>query len=440
MRTPTSFFVCSRLAAALLLLDLAACVMPFGARPQLLGPPSLRVDFDSAAATARLTWERPPLRDFVRYEVERRGRHGFEVITEIADGSDTTWSDDRLLASREYRYRVTSVFSAGKGEAGNEQRLQSTTVSGGIHRHVNTWRLSPGFRPTRIAISADGILHVLGAGGGWIERFDRGGNPMGSWRYTDLPNACLETATLDAPAAAFDAEGSLFVVFNTYVEGGAPRPQWAKIAGDGTVRWTRPLRTVFARHIAVDGERVFIESISQLQQFRTDGEFVEHYTVPPLMVSSVRFWQGSFAALVEPLGFDTAGWQAPRLVRYGSVERDDVESVAGRDPLSPEDHGAGLLNRPTDFVPDTATGRVFVVNGGYDRIEVFRDGRYLTRWGELGGDAAAFRFRGRAVVLTDVTSGTLVEKEVVAGGIARDADGYIYVADTFNDRVQKFAP
>ena len=33
-----------------------------------------------------------------------------------------------------------------------------------------------------------------------------------------------------------------------------------------------------------------------------------------------------------------------------------------------------------------------------------------------------------------------VDKEVVAGGIAHDHDGFVYVADTFNGRIQKFAP
>jgi hypothetical protein len=414
--------------------------MPFGGAPHLAGPPSLRVDFDSADARARLEWERPPLKGFLRYDVERASRRGFEVIGTVDDTWDTTWTDDGLLANRVYRYRVASVFKAKSGSEVKEQRLESTVVSGAIHRYVNAWSLPKGFLPTRIAFSPDDVLHVLGAGSGWVQRFDRGGNPMGRWRYTDSPNACLETATLDAPSAAFDDDGNLYVVFNTYVDGGAPRPQWTKIGVDGERRWTLPLQTVFARHIAVDGDRVFVESISQLQELRTSGELVEHYTVPPLMVSSVGFWDGAFAALVEPLGFDTAGWQAPRLVVYGSVKRDDVESVAGRDPLSLEDRGAGLLNRPTDFVADTATNRVFIVNGGHDRIEVFRDGRYLTRWGDAGSEPASFQFRGRATVLADVTTGDLIEKEVVAGGITRDRDGYIYVADTFNHRIQKFAP
>ena len=44
----------------------------------------------------------------------------------------------------------------------------------------------------------------------------------------------------------------------------------------------------------------------------------------------------------------------------------------GRDPLSDEDRGAGLLKRPSDFAVDERSDRVFVVNAGHDRIEVFK--------------------------------------------------------------------
>ena len=423
----------------LLLAALGGCSLPFGRSPRPASPPSLGVEFDSLSATARLTWGRPPVKGFLRYQVERAGRRGFEVLARVDGHRDTTWVDEGLLAGRDHRYRVAAVFRA-RGGPEEEQRLESSTVSGGIHRYVAGWSLSDGFLPTRIVLSEEGILHVLGAGPGWIERFDRDGDPLERWSYTDSPNACLETATLDAVSAAFDAGGNLYVVYNTHLEGASPQPRWTKLGPDGARLWTRPLSTVFARHIAADGDRLFVESISQLQELDPDGELVEHYSVPPLMVSSVRFWDGAFAALVEPLGYDTSGWQAPRLVVYGSVERSEVARTAGRDPLSPEDRGAGLLNRPTDFAADSSTDRVFVVNGGHDRIEVFRGGRYLTRWGRSGRDPAAFRFRGTARVLADVTSGELVSREVVAGGIARDRDGYIYVADTFNNRIQKFAP
>ena len=434
-----------RVPAGLILAGLAlagalGCVPPFlgGGSPVLGGPPSLRVDFSSATAAARLAWQRPPLQGFLRYEVERMDGDEYVLCARIADSADTTWVDEGLIADRPYRYRVSSIFATG--DDGEEQRLPSTIVEGGIHRRVNQWPVSADLLPTRIAIAPTGVVHVVGAGSGWIERFDRGGNALRRWIYADSPPACLETAVLDGPALAFDGEGNLHVVHNTRSAGEAPQPQWTKLDGEGRILWTRPVRAVFARHIAIDGQRVFIESISQLQQYDTEGALVEHHTVPPLMVSSVRFWRGAFAALVEPLGYDTAGWQSPRLVVYGSVSRDDVGTVYGRDPLSTTDRGAGLLNRPSDFAPVPAGDRVFVVNAGYDRVEVFRDGRYLTRWGREGSGAGQFRFRGVAEVLSDVSGAEPVRKEVVAGGIARDADGFVYVADTFNHRIQKFAP
>ena len=416
-----------------------AC-LPFGAGgPRLDGPPSLRVDFDSVTASARLVWQRPALKGFLAYEVERIHNTEYEVVGRVTDGTDTTWVDDGLLGDRAYRYRVSCVFATGN--EGKEQRFPSTVVEGGIHRLANEWPVSAGLLPTRILFDTNGVLHVLGAGRGWVERYDRGGNAMERWHFNDRPNACLETATLDGPSGAFDGDGNLHVVYNIYSEGEPPRAQWAKISPVGQLLWARPLDTVFVRHIAIDGTRVFIESISHLQQFDTDGELVEHYPVPPLMVSSIGFWRGTFAALVEPLGFDTAGWQAPRLVVYGSVERSGVDRVFGRDPLSENDRGAGLLKRPTDFAPEPKGDRVFVVNAGHDRIEVFREGRYLTRWGGTAGSGPSeFRFRGVAPVLPDVSGSAPVDKEVVAGGIARDHDGFVYVADTFNGRIQKFAP
>jgi DNA-binding beta-propeller fold protein YncE len=118
-----------------------------------------------------------------------------------------------------------------------------------------------------------------------------------------------------------------------------------------------------------------------------------------------------------------------------------VDRVFGRDPLSSNDRGAGLLKRPTDFAADPTGDRVYVVNAGHDRIEVFREGRYLTRWGGTAGAAAsAFGFRGTTSVLADVSGSRPQDKEVVAGGIACDHDGFVYVADTFNGRIQKYAP
>ena len=422
---------------------LHSCALPFiGTEPSSLpGPPKLRVAFDAAAAAATLAWEANHAPDFHQYYIRRaRGDRGFQTVAVIAARYDTSYTDDGLLANTTYRYQVVAERLGGDRDGENRSIAASETRAGDIHGFVNSWLLPTGFLPTRIAIDPRGTLCVVGAGAGWIERFDRGGNSLGQWEFSALPNACLETGTLDGPAIAIDDEGDLYVTFNTLPPTGAPVAAWSKFDASGNQLWSKEIDAVFARHIAVDGSHVFVESISQLQQFDRDGTRLADYQVPALLVSSLRFWKGYFAALVEPLDFSQIGWRAPRLVLYKNAQRDAVDLVLGRDPLSDDDRGAGLLRRPSDFAIDEEGNRAFVVNAGHGRIEVFKDGRYLTRWSEDVGSGSAFRFAGNADVVDDLDTGRTRSRSVLAGGIARDRDGFVYVADTFNNRIQKFRP
>jgi len=417
---------------------LCSCVGYWGrsATPTRSGPPSLRIEFDSAAAAARLRWQAPEVEGFRRYRVERSAGGDTRIVAELGDRADTAYVDSGLLVNTVYRYRVVCHYGV---EGEEPQSLASTVVEGGIHHLVNIWSLPPGFAPTRLTVGG-GVVSVVGAGSGQVARFDRGGNPLGNWTFTDDRVASLETGTLDGPALALDDEGNLYVVFNALVEGGSPRAEWVKFAPGGDLLWRRPLQAVFARHIAIDGDEVYVESISQLQQFTRGGEPVSEYRVPALLVSSLRFWKGAFAALVEPLNVSQLAWEAPRLVVYDGVERGRVAQTMGRDPLSERDRGAGLLRRPSDFAAAVEPDRAFVVNAGHGRIEVFREGTYLTRWGETGSGGGQFRFDGDMRVVDDVATGSTRQRQVVAGGIARDAEGFLYVADTFNHRIQKFQP
>ena len=428
-------------AAAVLLVQ--GCIGPFAHRqqaPQPTGPPSLRVEFDSVEATARLTWGQAPRRGFLRYEIQRSDGADFLLVAETEAADDTSYSDAKLRANVAYRYRVASYFD---GEE-TEHALLSTVVEGGIHRYVNTWSVGePGeaFLPTRLVIDSCGVVAVVGAGSGRVVRFDRAGQPLDELTFTTEPLACLAAGSLDGPSLALDSEANLYVIYNVRRDGGRPQAFWSKYDAGGKQLWTHPLEGLFARHIAVgeDGQ-IFIESISQLQQFDRDGERQKQYLVPALLVSSLRFWSGRFAALIEPLTLIEGDWQAPRLVLYEGMEREMAGLIIGRDPASPQDQGDGLLQRPTDFVVDEVSQRSFVVNAGLQRVEVFCGDRFLTRWGAEGSRAGQFRFAGEATVIDDIEQGTVVERRVVAGGIARDQEGYIYVADTFNNRLQKFQP
>ena len=90
-------------------------------------------------------------------------------------------------------------------------------------------------------------------------------------------------------------------------------------------------------------------------------------------------------------------------------------------------HEPGTLFLPLSFGVD-ARGRFFVLDAGNARIQVFdQDALYITQWGGKGKNEGEF----------DFGSG---QAENFAGSIAVDNDGFIYVADVGNGRIQKFAP
>ncbi|MBI3242868.1 MAG: NHL repeat-containing protein, partial [Chloroflexi bacterium] len=85
-----------------------------------------------------------------------------------------------------------------------------------------------------------------------------------------------------------------------------------------------------------------------------------------------------------------------------------------------------FLYYPTSFAvgPD---GRCYVLDAGNARVVVFdADRQALTQWGHKGSGEGEFDFGKRA--------------DHFAGSIAVDSEGYIYVLDVFNQRIQKFAP
>ena len=418
---------------------LVACVGPFAGKkvpPWLADPPVLKATFSSEEAAAHLVWHPVSSSGFLYGEIQRAAGSEFAAIARVESATDTTYTDGSLLANTQYSYRIVSFY----GEDETVHELVSTTAAGGFHRRVASWALAEGTTPTRLAISRNGTVFVVGAGRGRVERFDRAGRSLDAWVYTTEPLACMETSALDGPALALDDEDHLYVVYNLHRPSQKPEAFWAKFAPDGRLLWTRPLAGLFARHIVVDSDAIYIESISQLQLFDQAGEQQIQYAIPALLVASLRLWQGRFAALIEPLALRADDWQSPRLVVYDDPQRAAASRVIGRDPKSHQDRGNGLLLRPTDFAVDEAADRAFVVNAGHSRIEVFQRGHYLTRWGEEGEEDDQFRFTGRIQVVVDMATGQEDEREVVAGGIARDAEGFIYVADTFNDRIQKFQP
>ncbi len=423
------------------MVGLISCIGPFK-RTSRLAPLNLQIDVEAETAKAYLTWRRAVRQDFLYYEVQRASNRAldpnFTTLARIEASYDTTLVDVGLQGDTRYRYKILSHY--GKKDK-IRHTLSSLSVAGGLHHFVEAWDLPAGFLPTRLVAMLDGVICVVGAGSGEVARFSLDGKALESWVFSTAAPSCLETATLDGPGLALDSQQNLYVVYNIQEEDKPPQGYWTKFAADGSHQWERPLEGLFVRHIAISpADQIFIESISQLHQFNAIGERQDQFHVPPLLVSSLGFWRDHFAALVEPLSVSAVGWQSPRLLIYDEANRTDVHLEIGRDPSSPEDRGSGLLQRPSDFVFESSGERVFVVNAGAGRIEVFRQGKFLTRWGLEGQEAGAFRLSGEATVVDNIRTGSTVQRQCIAGGITYGPQGYIYVADTFNNRIQKFQP
>jgi hypothetical protein len=426
-------------------LCLISCLYPPRANrdalPGLSGPPALRVRFDSVLAAAHVSWQRSPDTGFLRYELERRAPGDSTVVAVLDDINDTTYVDPGLQGDVEYRYRVTAYLDRN----GSPVAVPSGISTGGIHRRAGSWLTDDGsgaFLPTRLVVSPEGLLYVAGIGRGVVLRYDGSGHLQATLPYTSERLALLAAAGLDGPCLAVSSRGDLYVACTLLGDRGAVTAQWSRFDAAGRLVWTRPLPLPVVRLIFVDQQdHVHVSSATQSLEFDRDGQPAgTRRLLPPELISSVRLWGGRVAALVQPLQTGDATGLAPRLQVYREWGKPAVDRAIGRDPISVDDRGDGVLEQPTDFAIDAASDRFFVLDAGRQRVEVFRRGEFLTRWGSRGDADGQFHLTGVVEVVDDLSTGASRPRSVPAGGIARDAEGFVYIADTFNRRIQRFGP
>jgi len=112
----------------------------------------------------------------------------------------------------------------------------------------------------------------------------------------------------------------------------------------------------------------------------------------------------------------------------GNAEYTNVVTVAG-DNVAGEDYGSGAtqLRGPGKVVLDAA-GNLYVADSRNYRVQRFASGCVNTETSKCAGVTVAGD-NGYSLGATDLYE---------PGGVALDAAGNLYVADTFNHRVQKF--
>jgi len=152
--------------------------------------------------------------------------------------------------------------------------------------------------------------------------------------------------------------------------------------------------------------------------------------------------EGIGAAVAETRAWMVEGETAPRAavclpevdqVRFGVVFRSSLWVELLKHNLGPH-LGSNKVGLHYPISMDAGSdGRMYVLDSGNSRIVAFdADGRYVTHWGEAGDGVGEFDF-GPGVQLAGRVRN-------YAGSICVDDEGYIYVADVFNKRIQKFAP
>ncbi len=125
---------------------------------------------------------------------------------------------------------------------------------------------------------------------------------------------------------------------------------------------------------------------------------------------AVQVWQYGSEAFTPPVSVD------PYANAVRVVVATDIWSQGGADP--------GLLQRPR-AVAAAPDGSIYVADTGNNRIQHFdAQGNLLHVWGSYSGPDAA-----------QAADGTFNEP----WGVAVGADGSVYVADTWNFRIQKFS-
>ena len=162
------------------------------------------------------------------------------------------------------------------------------------------------------------------------------------------------------------------------------------------------------------------DQISQLQDYRLSE-----------LVSDVRIWETETGLQM--------GIRTPELHQITIRETDVLQSgIVAWHPFFARPRvallGSAIRRSDGDLIfplsldrgPD---GRVFVLDAGNSRIQSFdENGKYITQWGNLGAGETEFDF------------GSGLETADFAGSIVVDHEGFIYVADVGNKRIQKFAP
>jgi len=333
-----------------------------------------------------------------------------------------TMSD--LTASTIYHFRIKSKDGADNTAATSDYEVMTTTVTQTVSppQFVLKW----GSRgtgngqfvdPFDVAVDGSGNVYVADTTNRRIQKFDASGNFLTKWGTQGTGDG-----QFGYPAGIeVDASGNVYVADQTNhriqkfdANGNYLMQFGSNGTGNGQFNYTYDN--------AVDsGGNIYVTDASnnRVQKFNASGEFV--LTFGSYGTSDGQFYRPGGLA-VDASGNVYVADYNHRVQKFDSSGNFLMKIGNGVSGSSD-----GQLSYPEDVDVDSS-GTVYVLDSGNYRVQVFSSsGGFLTKWGSrcylelnegcVGGGSGQF---------------------LQPDGIDIDSSGNIYVADTSNQRIQKF--
>jgi len=297
-----------------------------------------------------------------------------------------------------------------------------------------------------------------------IARFDANGNFLGVWGTSDTLPGLVNRGR----AIMIDADGYIYIGGSDQLPDGRTRTQLTKFNPNGAVEWS-----------IIDDNRGHFDLAFDVA-VASDGKLL--ITDATQGASRIHFWQPNGAP--APLDGERFNAKLPQTVADAPTGiavgpnghiyvADSAQNVVSQFNANWElvrtwDAGASALGpfKNPQGVATDAAGNVYIADTGNAAIRKFTaDGTVLGSWGNSGdgpgqlmnpidivivGERVYVTDRGLHQVVVFDLNGTHITSWGGLGdgsgqfntprGIAADADGYIYVVDSGNARVQKFTP